>query len=147
MKHIFLFVSLAVSMSVFAAEIQSDFIVRNSYSGDTNQGECGIVFEVETKGYIEPEIREIEFYATLKDAQGKSLDHIVEKANKFEYVGGKSFFNIVLEGLEACKAMGNTVVFNKVLVNFNDGSRPKDIVKSKQLKVNKFKPVKIVISP
>lgn len=146
-KILFLLIVSIIGTNGLAATINSDFIIRNSYSGSTNHGECGIVFDVKTDGYIEPDIREIEFYVTLKDASGKSVDHIVGSASEFQYAGGKSFFDIVFGGQEVCGAIGNTVVFNKVLVSFKDGTRAKDIVKSKQLKVDKFKPVKIVIGP
>ena len=130
-------------MSAFA-NIDTEFSIKNTHSSYVNHGICSLAFDVQAPDYI-PNLREMEFYATLVNAKGKEVDHLVSGISEFNEVGGKTYGTFYLESEAACEVFGERVVFNKAMVYFTDGSKGEDIIKTKKLILDDFKPVKISI--
>ncbi|MFN3074873.1 hypothetical protein ACK1JC_14855 [Acinetobacter sp. TY2] len=144
---VFLIASLFIS-STFAERDRSEdsYFIRNINSGDTNQGECSIIFRVTTTTNALVDVREIDFHAVLKDGQGKVVDWLMVTVPESEiYDMVQPYFDVSLDSKKVCKAIGHSVVFNKVEVKYKNSLQSIDIVQSKQLKLSNFRPVKIII--
>lgn len=126
------------------ANVDTMISIKNTHASYSNGGICSLAFDIQAPEYIS-ELREMQFYATLLNNKGQAVDHLVADLSEFNEVGGKTYGTFYLESDAACEVFGESVLFNKVMVYFNDGRKAEDIVKTKKLIVDDFKPMKIMI--
>ena len=105
---------------------------------------CSLAFDV-TANEAFDNIESIDFTVTMKDKNGKIIDTEQVTADDFNFVGNKTYGGFFIEGESACNAFGETLNITKAVVNHNDGTKAEDIVKTKKLKNDDFKPMKIII--
>lgn len=146
MKKAWMFLALTtmVAGNSYATGLDTTVYVRNTHASYVNGGMCSLAFDVTASDSIE-NLENIEFTVTMQDKAGKIIAHDVVTADEFNFVGGKSYGGFFIEGEEACNAFGETLLISKAIVNYNDGRKSEDIVKSKKLKFDDFKAMKIVI--
>ncbi|EPF75574.1 IrmA family protein [Acinetobacter rudis] len=146
MKKAWMFLALTtmVAGNSYAAGLDTTVYVRNTHASYVNGGMCSLAFDVTANDSIE-NLENIEFTVTMQDKAGKIIARDVVTADEFNFVGGKSYGGFFIEGEEACNAFGETLLISKAIVNYNDGRKSEDIVKSKKLKFDDFKAMKIVI--
>lgn len=130
--------------SIFAAPLDTTISIKNSHASYTNGGICSLAFDLMAYAFLD-NVREIKFNTTLKDRKGNIIGHDVSSVSEFTMVSGKTYGSFFIESEQACKAFGETVVINKANVYYNDGTKSEDIVKTKKLEIDSFKPVKIII--
>lgn len=140
----FLALTTMVAGNSYAAGLDTTVYVRNTHASYVNGGMCSLAFDVTANDSIE-NLENIEFTVTMQDKAGKIIARDVVTADEFNFVGGKSYGGFFIEGEEACNAFGETLLISKAIVNYNDGRKSEDIVKSKKLKFDDFKAMKIVI--
>lgn len=126
------------------ANIDTTISIKNTHASYSNGGMCSLAFDIQAPEYI-PELREMQFYATLINNKGQEVDHLVADITDFNEVGGKTYGTFYLESEAACDVFGERVVFNKAMIYFTDGRKGEDIIKTKKLILDDFKPVKILI--
>ena len=105
---------------------------------------CSLAFDVTAYEALD-NIESIEFTVIMKDKNGKLIDSDEVTADDFNFVGGKTYSVFYIESESACNAFGQTLIINKAIVQHNDGTKPEDIVKTKKLRLDEFKPMKIQI--
>ena len=132
------------SSSLMAAPLTSNIAIKNTHATYVNSGICSLAFDLVAFDFLN-NVKEIEFKVTLKDKKGKLISNEEATASEFDMAGGRTFGTFFIESEKACEAFGETVVFNKAIVYYNDGTKPEDIVRTKKLEVDSFKPVKVVI--
>lgn len=130
--------------SAHAIPKDSEIYVRNTHASYVNNGMCSLAFDVKAYDALD-NIENIDFTVAMKDKNGKLIGRDQIIADEFNFVGGRTYGNFYVEGKSACDAFGETLVITRAIVNHNDGSKPVDIVKTKQLKTEEFKPMKIII--
>lgn len=146
MKKGLVFWALAamVGGNAYAAALDTEVYVRNTHASYVNGGMCSLAFDVTAFEAIE-NIDNIEFTVTMQNQAGKLIAREVVTADEFDFIGGKTYGGFFIEGEKACDAFGETLVISKAIVNYSDGSKAEDIVKTKKLKFDNFKAMKIVI--
>ncbi|WP_335970091.1 hypothetical protein [Acinetobacter bereziniae] len=130
--------------SAHAIPKDSEIYVRNTHASYVNNGMCSLAFDVKAYDALD-NIESIDFTVTMKNKNGKVLGTDKTSVSDLNFVGGRTYGNFYVEGKSACDAFGETLVITRAIVNHNDGSKPVDIVKTKQLKTEEFKPMKIII--
>ncbi|MFN4367169.1 MAG: hypothetical protein ACK4GA_06120 [Acinetobacter sp.] len=144
-KSIFVLVLGSMMMSsAYALPKDAEIYVRNIHASYVNGGMCSLAFDVTAFDALS-NIESIDFTVTMRDKNGKLIDSDRVTADEFNFVGGKTYGGFFIEGESACAAFGETLNISKAIVNHNDGTKAEDIVKTKKLKVENFKPMKISI--
>lgn len=145
-KSIFVLVpSLMMISNAYAIPKDSEIYVRNTHASFVNRGMCSLAFDITAYDAL-VNIESINFKIMMKNKNGKLIDSDEVTADEFNFVGGKTYGQFFIEGESACDAFGETLLISKAVVNHNDGTKPEDIIKSKKLKVDDFKPMKILIT-
>ena len=137
--------SLMMISNANAIPKDSEIYVRNTHASYVNRGMCSLAFDIKAYDALD-NIESIDFTVIMKDKNGKLIDSDEVTANEFNFVGGKTYGGFYIEGESACNAFGQTLIISKAIVKHNDGTKPEDIVKTKKLNVDDFKPMKIIIS-
>ena len=133
-----------VSSGLFAAPLDTTISIKNTNASYVNRGMCSIVFDLVAYDFLD-NVKKIDFSVIIRDKKGKEIDREVVTVDEFNMVGGKTYSGFFIEGENACKAFGETLIISKALVYYNDGTKIEDIVKTKKLVIDDFKPMKIVI--
>ncbi|UBQ39372.1 hypothetical protein LCH18_08400 [Acinetobacter johnsonii] len=136
--------SLMMVSTAYAIPKDAEIYVRNLHASYVNNGMCSLAFDV-TANEAFDNIESIDFTVTMKDKNGKIIDTDQVTADDFNFVGNKTYGGFFIEGESACDAFGETLNITKAVVNHNDGTKAEDIVKTKKLKIDNFKPMKIII--
>lgn len=148
MKLIFSLIFLLLNFNeVYAMPLPLDtvFSVKNTDSTYVNRGICSITLDLEANENLN-NINKLVIYYSLIKKTGSVIEKDVTETDEISIVGGRTYARFFIESEKACSAFGETINISKLIVYFNDGSRPLDIVKSKNLKSSNFKPMKISIS-
>ncbi|MFV7501146.1 UNVERIFIED_CONTAM: hypothetical protein KWE07_08595 [Acinetobacter pittii] len=130
--------------SAYAIPKDAEIYVRNTNASYVNRGMCSLAFDVIAYDALD-NIESIDFTVTMKDKNGKLIDRDQVTTDEFNFVGGKTYGRFFIEGEKACDAFGENLNISKAIVKHNDGTKSEDIVKTQKLKVDDFKPMKIVI--
>jgi hypothetical protein len=130
--------------SAYAIPKDAEIYVRNIHASYVNGGICSLAFDVSAFDALD-NIESIDFTVTMKDKNGKLIGRDQVTADEFNFVGGKTYGGFFIESESACNAFGEILNISKAIVNHNDGTKAEDIVKTRKLKVENFKPMKIVI--
>ena len=111
-----------------------------------NQGMCSAKFDFVAYDFLE-NVKRIDFTLVAKDKKGKVqyVENLSSGAEDFNMVSGKTYGSIYMEGEEICGSDEWIIYIPKALIVYKNGKPALDIVKSKKLKFNDFKPMKIVI--
>lgn len=133
-----------VSSSLSAAPLNTTISIKNTHASYVNGGMCSIAFDLVAYEFLD-NVQKINLSVTLKDKKGKEIDKEVVTVDEFNMVGGKTYSGFFIEGENACNAFGETLIISKALVYYNDGTKIEDIVKTKKLVIDDFKPMKIII--
>ena len=136
--------SLMMISNANAIPKDSEIYVRNTHASYANGGMCSLAFDIKAYDALD-NIESIDFTVIMKDKNGKLIDSDEVTADEFNFVGGKTYGGFYIEGESACNAFGETLIISKAIVKHNDGTKPEDIVKTKKLRVDDFKPMKIQI--
>lgn len=145
-KYIFVLVpSLMMISNAYAIPKNSEIYVKNTHASFVNRGMCSLAFDITAYDAL-VNIESINFKIMMKNKNGKLIDSDEVTADEFNFVGGKTYGQFFIESESACDAFGETLLISKAIVNHNDGTKPEDIIKSKKLKVDDFKPMKILIT-
>ncbi|MDX8164392.1 hypothetical protein [Acinetobacter pittii] len=144
-KSIFVSVfSLTMISNTYAITKDAEIYVRNTHASYVNRGMCSLAFDIIAYDALD-NIESIDFTVTMKDKNGKLIDRDQITADEFNFVGGKTYGRFFIEGEKACDAFGENLNISKAIFKHNDGTKSEDIVKTQKLKVDDFKPMKIVI--
>ncbi|HCQ9810147.1 hypothetical protein I1W56_01210 [Acinetobacter baumannii] len=135
---------LIMISSAYALPKDAEIYVRNTHASYVNRGMCSLAFDVIAYDALD-NIESIDFTVTMKDKNGKLIGRDQVTADEFNFVGGKTYGRFFIEGEKACNAFGENLNIIKAIVKHNDGTKAEDIVKTQKLKVDDFKPMKIVI--
>lgn len=135
--------SMAFS-TVNAASIDIPIEIRNTHASFVNGGMCSLAFDLSANDALE-NIEKIDFSFSMKDKNGKLISNETATADDFNFVGGKTYSGFFIEGESACDAFSETLIVNKAIVSYNDRTKPEDIVKTKKLIIDDFKPMKIIV--
>lgn len=130
--------------NAYALPKDAEIYVRNTHASFVNGGICSLAFDVSAYDAFE-NLESIDFTISMKDKNGKLIGKDLVTADEFNFVGGKTFGGFYIESENACEAFGETLNITKAVVNHNDSTKAEDIVKTKKLKVDNFKPMKIII--
>lgn len=139
-----LVLSLTMISSAYAIPKDAEIYVRNTHASYVNRGMCSLDFDITAYEALD-NIESIDFTVTMKDKNGKLIGRNQIIADEFNFVGGKTYGRFFIEGEKACNAFGENLNISKAIVKHNDGTKSEDIVKTQKLKVDDFKPLKIMI--
>lgn len=141
----FSLLSLMLSSTAYAIPNDSEIYVRNTHASFAYGGICSLAFDITAYDALN-NIEYIKFNVTMKDKNGKLIARDEVTTDDLNVVGSKTHGRFFIESESACNAFGETLNIDKAIVVHNDGTKPEDIVKSKRLKVDNFKPMKILIN-
>ena len=141
-----LFSIVLISNQVVAAPIDTKILIRNSSNANymDNNSACSIDFSLMARGSLD-NVEYIHFHSILKNKKNEIILKQISKSYGFVEVGGKYFGSFFIDGEKACKGFGGIVDITKAIVTYNDGTEPEDIIKTKKLIIDNFKPVTINI--
>jgi len=135
---------LGLTITTHASPIETQISIKNFEASYVNRGICSIAFDMVAHDFLE-NVEKIDFYYVLKTRKGELIEKGISTANDFNMVGGRTYGDFFIESEGACGGFGGVVDIPKAIVTYNDGTRPEDIVKTKKLIVDDFKPVKLNI--
>ena len=141
-----LFSIILISNQIAAGPIDTKILVRNSSNANymDNNSDCSIDFSLIARGSLD-NVEHIYFHSILKNKKNEIILKQISKSYGFVEVGGKYFGSFFIDDEGACAGFGGVVDITKAIVTYKDGTKPEDIIKTKKLIIDNFKPVKINI--